>query len=148
MDTDKANRKSDRREFIKDFKSQSRAIKVNFEDCDIDHHEYEKEIILRKDTRYQERIIVRYSECKIKYVVLENDLPILYESPTLYMELINLRYKLYQQKETTIYIDEREEERFIFEDGKSYELDEKANPFYYFDIEFLGESVLERPKAE
>ena len=58
---------------------------MSFNACEITHKEYEKEVILRKDTNYQERTIVRFSECLIKYMVLENDTPILFKSPILYM---------------------------------------------------------------
>jgi hypothetical protein len=135
-------------ELIADFKKVAKTIKVNFDDCDLSHQEYEKEIILRKDTRYQQRVTIRFSECKIKFINLENNRPVQYKTPTLYMEIINLRYKLHQQKETTIYIDHSGNNRFVDENCKSYFSDDSMRPFYYFDVEFIGDSVKNRPKPE
>ena len=71
---------------------------VDFGACEIKHHEYEKEIIINKDTRYQDREIVRFSESKISYTHFLEGVSKKYESPILYIELINLRMKLYQKK--------------------------------------------------
>lgn len=145
---EKARIKLKKDRILLDFKAVARFIKVNFDDCEITQKEYEKEVILRKDTKYQERKIVRFSECQIKHINLENGTPVLYESPTLYMEIINLRYKLHQQKETILYVDQKGSNRFIDENGMSSFADDERNPYYYFDLEFLGDSVLSRPTAE
>ena len=141
----KARGNKDYKNFIEAFKKHAKTVVVNFDDCEINHHEYEKEIILKKDTRQQERKIVRFSECKITYVDSNGDSSIVYSTPILYMELINLRYKLHHQKETIIYIDELGDQQYVDENGKTFYADEKGNPFYYFDVSFLGESVLQRP---
>lgn len=144
----KARLKLERDDVISDFKAVARVIRVNFDACEISHKEYEKEVILRKDSKYQERTTVRFSECQIKYIAFENDTPILYKSPILYMEIINLRYKLHEQKETLLYLDHKGANRFVSEKGRTYSADDYGNPYYYFDLEFLGNSVLKIPKPK
>ncbi|WP_430906021.1 hypothetical protein [Maribacter sp. 2-571] len=140
------NSSESKNDYQEELKNSGNRIRVVFDHCHIKHREYEQEVILRKDTRYQKRIIVRYSECEVIFELKTDKKVIAYTSPTLYMELINLRYKLYEKKETIIYVSNKNNFEVTDEEGFTRVVSNDGEPYYYFDLEFLGDKVFSRPK--
>lgn len=127
-------------------KTADKKIKITLDDCDIDHKVYEKEIILDENSKYQERKNIKFSECKIIYTYNDGVKNRVFVSPVMYIELISLRYKLYNEKEFYIYLKRNSNDiKSFLEDETIVKYEGLPEYDYYFDLDFLDKEVFHSP---